>query len=99
MRWRIRWIVNGCAAQQVAVRQYVIALEFINCGLVVRAISRRIPRGRVLNGGMIAPWIHAAFPRASPVDDRDLRPAGGSGPAHALPAGAVPDNLSSFKTG
>jgi len=34
MCWRIRWIVNGCAAQQVVARQDVIAPECISYGLV-----------------------------------------------------------------
>jgi hypothetical protein len=32
MRWRIRRIVNGCAAQQLVARQDVIAPEFISYG-------------------------------------------------------------------
>jgi len=39
MRWRIRRIVNGCAAQQLVARQDVIAPEFISYGLVIRAIN------------------------------------------------------------
>jgi hypothetical protein len=43
MRWRIRRIVNGCAAQQLVVRRDVIAPEFISYGLVViRAINRKV---------------------------------------------------------
>jgi hypothetical protein len=42
MRWRIRWIVNGGAAQQLVARREVIAPEFISDGLVIRVISRRI---------------------------------------------------------
>jgi hypothetical protein len=30
IRWRIRRIVNGCAAQQLVVRRDMIALEFIS---------------------------------------------------------------------
>jgi hypothetical protein len=41
MRWRIRRIVNGCAAQQLVARQDVIAPEFISYGLVIRAINRK----------------------------------------------------------
>ena len=37
MRWRIRLIVNGCAAQQLVARQDVIAPEFVSYGLVIRA--------------------------------------------------------------
>jgi hypothetical protein len=37
MRWRIRRIVNGCAAQQLVARQDVIASEFISYGLVIQA--------------------------------------------------------------
>ncbi len=33
MRWRIRRIVNGCAAQQLVARRDVIAPEFISYGL------------------------------------------------------------------
>ena len=33
MRWRIRRIVNGCAAQQLVARRDVIAPEFILYGL------------------------------------------------------------------
>jgi len=36
MRWPIRRIVNGCAAQQLVARQDVIAPEFISYGLVTR---------------------------------------------------------------
>ena len=39
MRWRIRRIVNGCAAQLLVARQDVIAPEFISYGLVIRAIN------------------------------------------------------------
>jgi len=35
MRWRIRRIVNGCAAQQLVARRDVIAPEFISYGLVI----------------------------------------------------------------
>jgi len=42
MRWRIRRIVNGCAAQQLVARRDVIAPEFISYGLVIRAINRNI---------------------------------------------------------
>jgi hypothetical protein len=42
MRWRIRRIVNGCAAQQLVARQDVIASEFISYGLVIRAIIRTL---------------------------------------------------------
>jgi len=41
-RWRIRRIVNGCAAQQLAARRDVIAPEFISYGLVSRAINRKL---------------------------------------------------------
>jgi len=40
-RWRIRRIVNGCAAQQLVARQVVIAPEFISYGLVIRAINSK----------------------------------------------------------
>ena len=33
MRWRIRRIVNGCAAQQLVAHRDVIAPEFISYGL------------------------------------------------------------------
>jgi hypothetical protein len=39
MRWRIRRIVNGRAAQQLVARQDVIAPEFISYGLVICAIT------------------------------------------------------------
>jgi hypothetical protein len=42
MRWRIRLIVNGCAAQQLVARRDVIAPEFISYGLVIRAINRKV---------------------------------------------------------
>jgi len=42
MHWRIRRIVNGCAAQQRVARRDVIAPEFISYGLVIRAISRKV---------------------------------------------------------
>jgi hypothetical protein len=42
MRWRIRGIVNGCAAQQLVARRDVIAPEFISYGLVIRAINRKV---------------------------------------------------------
>jgi len=42
MRWRIRRIVNGCAAQQLVARRDVIAPEFISYGLVIRAINRKL---------------------------------------------------------
>ena len=32
MRWRIRRIINGCAAQQLVARRDVIAPEFISYG-------------------------------------------------------------------
>jgi hypothetical protein len=41
MRWRIRLIVNGCAAQQLVEGQDVIAPEFISYGLLIRAINRK----------------------------------------------------------
>jgi len=41
MRWRIRLIVNGCAAQRLVARQGVIAPEFISYGLVIREINRK----------------------------------------------------------
>jgi hypothetical protein len=41
MRWRIRRIVNGCAAQQLVDRRDVIVLEFISYGLVIRAFNRK----------------------------------------------------------
>jgi len=42
MRWRIRRIVNGCAAQQLVARRGVIAPEFISHGLVIRAINKKV---------------------------------------------------------
>jgi hypothetical protein len=42
MRWRIRRIVNRCAAQQLVARRNVIAPEFISYGLVIRAINRKV---------------------------------------------------------
>jgi hypothetical protein len=42
MRWRIRLIVNGCAAQQLVARRDVIAPEFISYGIVIRAINRKV---------------------------------------------------------
>ncbi len=42
MRWRIRRIVNGCAARQLVARRDVIAPEFISYGLVIRAINRKL---------------------------------------------------------
>ena len=42
MPWRIRRIVNCCAAQQLVARQDVIAPEFISYGLVIRAINRKV---------------------------------------------------------
>ncbi len=39
MHWRIRRIVNGCAAQQWVARRDVIALEVISYGLVIHPIS------------------------------------------------------------
>ncbi len=33
MRWRIWWIDNGCASQQLVARRDVIAPEFISYGL------------------------------------------------------------------
>jgi hypothetical protein len=36
MSWRIRRIINGCAAQQLVARRDVIAPEFISYGLVIR---------------------------------------------------------------
>jgi hypothetical protein len=42
MRWRIRWIVNGYAAQQMVAGRDVIAPEFISYGPVVRAINRKV---------------------------------------------------------
>jgi len=41
MRWRIRRIVNGCAARQLVARRDVIAPEFISHGLVIGAINRK----------------------------------------------------------
>jgi hypothetical protein len=49
MRWRIRRIVNGCAAQQLVARRDVIAPEFISYGLVIRAISRKVCLNQVYN--------------------------------------------------
>jgi hypothetical protein len=42
MRWRIRRIVNSCAAQHLVARQDVIAPEFISYGLVIRVIYRKL---------------------------------------------------------
>jgi len=42
MRWRIRRIVNACAAQQLVAHRDVIATEFISYGLVIRAINRKV---------------------------------------------------------
>jgi hypothetical protein len=42
MRWRIRRIAHGSAAQQLVVRQGAIAPEFISYGLVIRAINRKV---------------------------------------------------------
>jgi hypothetical protein len=42
MRWRIRRIVNGCAAHQLVARRDVIAPEFISDGLVIHAINRKV---------------------------------------------------------
>ena len=42
MRWRIRRIVNGCAAQQLVARRDVITPGFISFGLVIRAINRKV---------------------------------------------------------
>jgi hypothetical protein len=42
MCWRIRRIVNGCAAQQPVARRDVIAPEFISYGLIIRAINRKL---------------------------------------------------------
>ncbi len=42
MHWRVRRIVNGCAAQQLVARRDVIAPEFISYGLVIRAINRKV---------------------------------------------------------
>jgi hypothetical protein len=41
MRWRIRRIVNSCAAQLLVARRDVIAPEFVYYGLVMRAINRK----------------------------------------------------------
>jgi len=41
MGWRIRRIVNGCAAQHLVARRDVIAPEFISYGLFIRAINRK----------------------------------------------------------
>jgi hypothetical protein len=41
MRWRIRRIVNGRAAQQLVARQDVIAPECISYSLVIRAVNRK----------------------------------------------------------
>jgi hypothetical protein len=42
MRWRIRRIVNGYAAQRLVARRDAIAPEFISYGLVIRAINRKL---------------------------------------------------------
>jgi hypothetical protein len=42
MRWRIRRIVNGCAAQQLVARRDVIAPEFISYGQVIRVVNRKL---------------------------------------------------------
>ena len=42
MRWRIRRIVNGCAAQQLVARRDVIAPGFISYGPVIHAINRKV---------------------------------------------------------
>ena len=44
MRWRIRRIVNGCAAQQLVACRDMIAPEFNSYGLVIRAIKRKLLR-------------------------------------------------------
>jgi hypothetical protein len=60
MRWRIRRIVNGCAAQQLVARQDVIAPEFISYGLVIRAINRKPVSGRPNNSFKPTPLRGAA---------------------------------------
>ena len=55
MRWRIRRIVNGCAAQQLVARRDVIAPEFISCCLVIRAINRNVCLKRVLTNRCSCP--------------------------------------------
>ena len=52
MRWRIRRIVNGCAAQQLVARRDVITPEFISYGLVIRGFAARPNSGvnRSFNG-------------------------------------------------
>jgi len=42
MRWRIRRIVNGCAAQQLVACRDVIAPEYIFYGLVIHVINRKV---------------------------------------------------------
>ncbi|HSB43626.1 MAG TPA: hypothetical protein VLD60_01360 [Nitrospira sp.] len=42
MRWRIRRIVNGCAARQLVARRDVIAPEYIFYGLVIHTVNRKV---------------------------------------------------------
>jgi hypothetical protein len=57
MRWRIRRIVNGCAAQQLVARRDVIAPEFIVYCLIIRAINRKVLLKRVLTNRWSSPPI------------------------------------------
>jgi hypothetical protein len=42
MPWRIRRIVNRCAAQQLVARRNAVAPEFNSYGLVILAINREV---------------------------------------------------------
>jgi hypothetical protein len=66
MRWRIRRIVNGCAAQLLVARRDVIAPEFISYGLVPgnqqKALSQAgltIQSSRRRFASSIFPWAPA----------------------------------------
>ena len=67
MRWRIRRIVNGCAAQQLVARRDVIVPEFISYGLVMPDEPQR--RGRQMTfwdaDGRIVPSRGADQARAT----------------------------------
>jgi hypothetical protein len=85
MRWRIRRIVNGCAAQQLAARRDVIAPGFISCCLAIRAINSEVYLNRVLTNR----WSSRLEGRLEPLafirkEDRPLVVVGGAAQLYVM---------------
>jgi len=100
MRWRIRRIVNGCAAQQLVARRDVIAPEFISYDLVPgnqqKALSQAgltIHSSRRRFASSNFPWATATFGRLASsffCSQTESTPA----PAPVSPAGTMTQTVS-----